>query len=65
MESDSERQTKQAGNIVLEFRKTMNAQKSVFYEEVKIHNALPAMIKQRDGIQPFKRMLKEFTLNTV
>jgi len=32
VESDSERQTRQAENIVLGFRKTGNAQENVFYE---------------------------------
>jgi len=55
VESDSKRETRQVGNIVLEFRKTRNAQKSMFYEGVKINNSLPAIIKQCDEIQSFKR----------
>jgi len=37
---------RQAGNIVLRLRKTRNAQKSVFYEEVKTYNSLPVRMKQ-------------------
>jgi len=35
IESGSERQTRQAGNIVLEFRKIKSARKSVFWKELK------------------------------
>jgi len=46
VESDSERQTRQIRNIVSEFRKTMSAQKSVFYGRMKMYDSLPAMRKQ-------------------
>jgi len=40
IEIGSERQTRQAGNVVLGLRKTRNTQKNVFYEEVKMYNSL-------------------------
>jgi len=64
IESDSERQTRQAGNIVSEFRKT-NAQKNMFHEGVKMYNSLCATIRQCDGIESFKRTLKEYILSTI
>jgi len=54
--SESQRQTRQAGNIVLELRKTRNAQKSVFYEGVKMYNFLPLRMKQCDILKIFKRV---------
>lgn len=57
-----ERQTRQAGNIAIEFRRTRSAQKSLFYEGVLMYNALPAEIKQCDRLELFKRMLKEFVI---
>jgi len=54
IESDTEKPTGQAGNIVLEFRRTTNAQKSMVYERVKIHHAtLPVRIKQCDRLRTF------------
>jgi len=58
--NENQRLTKQAGNIVLELRKTRNAQKSVFYEGVKMYNSLPANIKQSDRLKTFKHQLKEY-----
>jgi len=46
--NESQRQTRQAGNIALGFRKTRNAQKSVFYEVVKMYNSLLVRLKQCD-----------------
>jgi len=60
-----ESQTRQAGNVVLGLRKTRNAQKSVFYEGVKMYSSLPLGIKQCDGLKIFKRELKECILNTI
>lgn len=57
-----DRQTRQAGNIAIEFRRTRSAQKSLFYEGVLMYNALPAEIKQCDRLELFKRMLKEFVI---
>lgn len=57
-----ERQTRQTGNIAIEFRRTRSAQKSLFYEGVSMYNALPAEIKQCDRLELFKRMLKEFVI---
>jgi len=34
------KETRQAGNIELQFRKTKSAQKSLFYERVKTYNPL-------------------------
>jgi len=58
--SESQRQTGQAGNIVLGLRKTRNAQKSVFYRDVQF---LALGIKQCVGSKIFKRELKEYILN--
>jgi len=63
--SENQRRTRQAGNIVLEFRKTRNAQKNVFYEGTKLYNSLPLGIKECDGLKIFKCELKEYILNTV
>jgi len=65
VKSESQRQIRQTGNILLGLRKTRNAQKSVFYQGVKMYNALPVRIKQCDGLKIFKRELKEYILNTV
>jgi len=48
--------------IVLEFRKIKSAEK---HEGVKMYNTLSAVIKQCDGIESFKRMLKEYILTTI
>lgn len=61
----SERQTRQAGDIAIQFRRTRSAQKSMFYEGVKLYNDLPAEMKHCDRIEPFKRMLKEYILFNV
>lgn len=52
--------TRQAGNIVLELRRTRSAQKSVFHKGVKMYNSLPAGIKQNDRLRTFQRELKEY-----
>jgi len=52
------KETRQAGNIELQFRKTKSAQKSLFYEGVKMYNALPAEIKNCDRLDLLKRRLK-------
>jgi len=46
---------RQAGNIELQFRKTKSAQKSLFYEGVKMYNALPAEIKNCDRLDLMKK----------
>jgi len=49
--NENQRTTRQAGNIVvilLGLRKTRSAQKSVFYEGVKMYNSLPGSIKQSE-----------------
>jgi len=63
--NENQRLTRQAGNIVLELRKTRSAQKSVFYEEVKMYNSLPANIKQSDRLKTFKHELKEYILSRI
>ena len=61
--SKNERQTRQTGEIIIRFRRTRSAQKSMFYEGVKIYNALPAKIKRCEKLEMFKRMLKEHILS--
>lgn len=56
------RVTRQAGNIELQFRKTKSAQKSLFYEGIKMYNVLPAEIKNCDRLELFKRRLKAHIL---
>jgi len=56
--------TKKQGDR-LELGKTRSAQKSVFYEGVKMYNSLPADIKQSDRLKTFKRELKEYILNRI
>ena len=63
--SNSDRQTRQTGDIAIGFRRTRSAQKSMFYEGVKMYNALPAEIKRCDKLEKFKRMLKEHVLRTI
>jgi len=41
------RETRQAGNIELQFRKTKSAQKNLFYEGVKMYNALPEISENK------------------
>jgi len=65
VENKNQRLTRQAGNIVLGFRKTRSAQESVFYEGAKMYNSLPVRIKQCDGLRTFKSELKEYILNTI
>lgn len=60
-----ERQTRQAEDIVIQFRRTTSAQKSMFYEGVKMYNALPAEIRRCETIELFKRMLKEYIIMNV
>jgi len=55
---DSERETRQMGNIKIKFRKTKNAQNSMFYEGIKMYNALPIEIKNSERLESFKRILK-------
>jgi len=56
------RETRQADNIELQFRKAKSAQKSLFYEGVKLYNILPAEIKNCDRLNLLKRRLKEHIL---
>lgn len=56
------RETRQAGNIEIQFRKTKSAQKSLFYEGIKIYNDIPAEIKNCDKLELFKRRLKAHIL---
>ena len=45
------------------FRRTRSAQKSMYYEGVKMFNALPIDVKSCERIEQFKRMLKEYILS--
>lgn len=60
--NESERQTRQAGDIVMQFRRTTSAQKSMFYEGVKMYNALPAEMRRNETLEAFKRALKEYVI---
>lgn len=63
--SESERQTRQAGDIVIQYRRTRSAQKSLYYEGVRMYNDFPAELKRCERIELFKRMLKEYILSNV
>jgi len=63
--NENQRLTRQAGNIMLELRKTRSAQKSLFYERVKMYNSLPANIKQSDRLKTFKQELKEYIIRRI
>lgn len=58
----SGKQTRQAGNIVIQLRRTSNAQKSMFYEGIKMYNNLQMEIKRSERLEHFKRKLKEHIL---
>jgi len=60
-----QRRTRHAGNIMMEFRKGRNAQKSVFHEGVKMYNCLSLRIKKCNRLKVFKRELKEHILYTI
>jgi len=62
---ESERETRQMGNIKLKFKKTKSAQKNMFYKGIKMYNALPAEIKSSERLEPFKRMLKTYVVANV
>lgn len=61
----SERQTRQSENIRIDFRKTRSAQKSLFYEGVKMYNAIPNELKRCDRLVVFKRMLKKHIMTVL
>jgi len=65
VESENQKHTRQADNIVLRFRKTRNARKSVFYEGAKFYNSLALGIGECDRLKVFKRELKDYILNTI
>ena len=56
----SGRVTRQAGDIVIEFRRTRSARKSMYYEGVKMYNALPTEVKNYKRIEQYKRILKQY-----
>jgi len=60
-----ERQMRQTNNIVIQFRRTKSAQKSLFYEGIQMYNAMPSELKQCDRLTTFKRMLKEYIIPKV
>lgn len=57
-----EGRTRQADNIMIQFRRTKSAQKSLFYEGIKMYNDIPTELKQCDSLIIFKRKLKEYIL---
>lgn len=61
----SERQTRQAGDIMMQYRRTRSTQKSIFYEGIKMYNGLPIEIKRCDRIELFKRRLKQYISTNV
>lgn len=65
VENESEKQTRQAWDIAIQYHRTRSVQKSIFYKGVKIYNALPAVIKRNEIIEPFKRILKEYVVINV
>ena len=56
------RVTRQADSIAIQFRRTRSAQKSMFYEGVKMYNELPMEIRECVGLVRYRRMLKEFIM---
>jgi len=44
----NERRTRQADNIIIQFRRTKSAQKSLFYEGIQMYDAMPSELKQYD-----------------
>lgn len=63
--SRSGRETCQAQSIIIPFRKTKSAQKSMYYEGVKMYNALPTEIKGYEQVEQFKRGLKAYIAATI
>jgi len=59
MGSESHMCTGQTGTIVLELRKTRNAQKSIFYEGIKLFNSLLLSIRECGRLNVFKCKLKD------
>lgn len=59
----NERRTRQASNIVIQFRRTRSAQNSLFYKGIQMYNAMPTELKQCDDLITFKRMLKEYIIS--
>lgn len=58
----SDRQTRQKENIVIHFRRTNHAQKSVCYAGIRMYNELPTEIKSSERLEQLKRKLKEYIL---
>lgn len=57
------RQTRQSENIVVQFRRTKSAQKSVFYEGINAYNSLPRELRHCDRVDVFKRMLRDHVVS--
>lgn len=57
--------TRQAENVRIEFRGTRNAQKSLFYEGIKMYNAIPTEAKKSTKLAVFKRLLRNYVSSTV
>jgi len=62
VENEYIKETRQAGNIELQFRKIKSAQKNLFYEGVKMYNAPLAEIKNYNRFDLLKRRLKAHIL---
>lgn len=60
---DSERLTRQTGSIAIHFRKTSNAQKSLFYNGIKMCNRLSNDIKLCKRLCSFRRALKDYIVS--
>lgn len=56
------RQTRQTDNIIIHFRRTTNAQKSLFYIGIKKYNELPIEVKNSERLEIYKRRLKKYIL---
>lgn len=63
--TQSGRVTRQAGDIAIQFRQRTSAQRNVFYEGIKMYNALPDVVKGCEKLEQFKRMLKEYVMSVV
>lgn len=59
------RVTRQAENIAIQFRRTRSAQKSMFYDGVKMYNALPIEVKGCEKLVQYKSMLKAFIVSEI
>src|SRR5436190_4025821 len=61
----NERRTRQTKNIEIQFRRTRSAQKSLFYDGIKMYSALPLELKQCDRLTTFKRNIKKYLMKYI